>query len=289
MYYSPLRYPGGKSKLTPFMEILLDKLNIKNGTYVEPFAGGAGIAIELLLRGIVDKIIINDYDKSIASFWKAIVHENSRFIDKMLETPITIEEWYRQREIISNSSKCSFELGFAAFFLNRTNRSGIINGGPIGGYTQDGEWKLDVRFNKKKLAERIRAIGEYKHNIKVYNKDVRSLIKNYLNDLDDNSLIYFDPPYYEKGKELYMNYFTLEDHKEIEKLIKKYVKCKWIITYDDVEEIVNIYNGYLIKRFDLNYSVAKKRKASEIMIFPCEAICPDATELKRKENRITLR
>ena len=288
MYYSPLRYPGGKSKLTPFMEMMIRKLNIRNGTYVEPFAGGAGIAIELLLKGTVDKIIINDYDKAIASFWKAIVYDNSRFIDKMIETPITIEEWYKQREIINNSSKCSFELGFATFFLNRTNRSGIINGGPIGGYKQDGEWKLDVRFNKEKLSERIRAIGKHKHDIKVYKKDVRSLVKNYLNDLNENSLIYFDPPYFEKGKELYMNYFTLEDHKEIKELIKKYVKCKWIITYDDVEEITNIYSEYVIRRFELSYSAAKKRTASEIMIFPNEEICPEETELNI-ENCINLR
>lgn len=271
------------------MEVIIDKLNIRNGTYVEPFAGGAGIAIELLLKGVVDRIVINDYDKSIASFWKAIVWENDRFIDKMMDTPITIEEWHKQRAVLQNASMYSFDLGFAAFYLNRTNRSGIINGGPIGGYQQDGEWKIDVRFNKEKLAKRIKAIGERKHDIKVYNKDVRSLVVNYLPKFEEKTLIYFDPPYFGKGKELYMNYFTIKDHKDIEELVRKYVKCKWIITYDDVEEITNIYDRYIIKHFDLNYSAAEKRTASEIMIFPNEEICPDEEELQNKKICINLR
>lgn len=289
MYYSPLRYPGGKSKLAPFMEIIIDKLDIKGGTYVEPFAGGAGIALELLQKNIVERIVINDYDKAIAAFWKAVVNENERFIQKMYETPVTIDEWYRQRIIVQNTKKYSFELGFATFFLNRTNRSGIINGGPIGGYDQNGKWKLDVRFNKQKLEKRIRSIGERKEDIYVYNKDAKSLIVNYLPRYGERTLVYFDPPYFEKGKELYMNYFTLKDHKEIERVIRENIQCKWIITYDDTEEITNIYDRYIIRRFDLNYSAAEKRTASELMIFPDDEMCPTTEELEKKEICINFR
>lgn len=289
MYYSPLRYPGGKSKLAPFMEIIIDKLDIKGGTYVEPFAGGAGIALELLQKNIVERIVINDYDKAIAAFWKAVVNENERFIQKMYETPVTIDEWYRQRIIVQNTKKYSFELGFATFFLNRTNRSGIINGGPIGGYDQNGKWKLDVRFNKQKLEKRIRAIGERKEDIYVYNKDAKSLIVNYLPRYGERTLVYFDPPYFEKGKELYMNYFTLKDHKEIERVIRENIQCKWIITYDDTEEITKIYDRYIIRRFDLNYSAAEKRTASELMIFPDDEMCPTTEELEKKEICINFR
>ena len=289
MYYSPLRYPGGKSKLAPFMEIIIDKLDIKGGTYVEPFAGGAGIALELLQKNIVERIVINDYDKAIAAFWKAVVNENERFIQKMYETPVTIDEWYRQRIIVQNTKKYSFELGFATFFLNRTNRSGIINGGPIGGYDQNGKWKLDVRFNKQKLEKRIRAIGERKEDIYVYNKDAKSLIVNYLPRYGERTLVYFDPPYFEKGKELYMNYFTLKDHKEIERVIRENIQCKWIITYDDTEEITNIYDRYIIRRFDLIYSAAEKRTASELMIFPDDEMCPTTEELEKKGICINFR
>ena len=279
MYYSPLRYPGGKAKLAPFMSFLVERLDIAGGTYAEPFAGGAGIAIELLLTDRVNHIVINDYDKALASFWHTVIKENDRLIDTIYNTPVTMNEWYHQKEVLRNSKNISFELGFATFFLNRTNRSGILAGGPIGGYEQQGEWALDVRFNKEKLIKRIKAIGERRKDITVYNKDAKSLIKNYLPQYGEKMLVYFDPPYYEKGSELYMNYFKYKDHKRIEQAIRENVKCKWVITYDDVEEIHRIYDGYVIKNFDLNYSAAKKRIASELMIFPNEDVCPTNKEL----------
>lgn len=289
MYYSPLRYPGGKGKLAPFMEYMIDKLELRGGTYIEPFAGGAGIALELLFNSVVDHIVINDYDRAVASFWRAVLNENERFVEQIMEVPISIEEWERQREVLKTSTKYSFELGFATFFLNRTNRSGIINGGPIGGKRQEGEWKLDVRFNREALAERVEAIGKRKSDITVYNKDVNSLIVNYVNKFGDKTLIYFDPPYFEKGKQLYMNYFSLEDHKRIEKLISEHVHCNWMITYDNAPEIVRIYDGYEIKQYDLNYSVAQKRVASELIIFPSREICPTNADLLENNICINLR
>ena len=149
MYYSPLRYPGGKGKLAPFMELMIRKLNLQGGTYIEPFAGGAGIALDLLFNNLVSHIVINDYDKAVASFWKAVLTDNDRFIDKIYNVPLNISEWERQKNVVKLANRYSFELGFATFYLNRTNRSGIINGGPIGGKQQDGDWKLDARLNRE--------------------------------------------------------------------------------------------------------------------------------------------
>lgn len=289
MHYSPLRYPGGKGKLAPFMELMIDKMDLRGGTYIEPFAGGAGIALDLLFNDVVSHIVINDYDKAIASFWKAILTENERFVDCVMNTPITIEEWEHQRTVLHNAKRYSFELGFATFFLNRTNRSGIINGGPIGGRAQAGDWKLDVRFNREALAGRIRDIGIRKKDITVYNKDVNSLIVMYVPKFGKRTLIYFDPPYFEKGKQLYMNYFNLADHERIERLIRQHVTCNWMITYDNAPEIVRIYNGYDIKQYDLKYSVAEKRVASEIIIFPHNSIWPTNSELLDREICINLR
>lgn len=289
MYYSPLRYPGGKGKLAPFMELMIDKLKLRGGTYIEPFAGGAGIALDLLFNDVVSHIVINDYDKAVASFWKAVLTENQRFVDNIYNIPLDINEWERQKNILKLSNRYSFELGFAAFYLNRTNRSGIINGGPIGGKQQAGEWKLNVRFNREDLAERVAAIGKRKADISVYNKDVNSLVINYVPKYGDKTLIYFDPPYYEKGKQLYMNYFSLSDHERIERLIKEHVTCNWMITYDNAPEIVRIYDGYEVKQYDLNYSVAEKRVASELMIFPNNSIYPTNEELIEKDICINLR
>lgn len=268
MFYSPLRYPGGKGKLASFMEVMIDYLGHRGGTYIEPFAGGAGIAIELLLRDTVSQIVINDYDKGVWSFWKAILNETNRFIDNILTVPLTIDEWQKQREIcVGQNEKYSFELGFATFYMNRTNRSGIIKGGVIGGNEQAGNWTMDVRFNRQELVERIRNISLRKGSIKLYNKDINSFIKHYIPRYDKNALIYFDPPYYKKGKQLYMNFFEHGDHVRIESTIREYVNCDWIITYDDALEIEEIYRDYQLYLYDLNYSVSDKCKANELMIF----------------------
>ena len=204
MIYSPLRYPGGKGKLAPFMKVLIEKTGHKGGTYIEPFAGGAGIALDLLENDIVSQIVINDLDKGIYSFWRAILSETDRFVEAVHEVPLSVEEWKKQREILLRAdNKYSFELGFSTFYLNRTNRSGIINGGMIGGLEQNGVWKLDARFNKDNLINRILKIAKKKECIHLYNKDVASLIKNYLPKYEKEAFVYFDPPYFKKGKQLY--------------------------------------------------------------------------------------
>lgn len=281
MHYSPLRYPGGKGKLEPFMELMIRKTNHVGGTYIEPFAGGAGIAMGLLENGLVNEVVINDLDKGIYSFWRAVLNDTDRFIENIYNVPLTIDEWKRQRDIcFSDNRKYSFELGFATFYMNRTNRSGIIKGGVIGGQNQQYVWKLNARFNRYKLAERIINISRRKSRIHLYNKDIASFIENYIPKYSDNALVYFDPPYLKKGKQLYLNFFDYEDHVRIEKLIRELVDCDWIITYDDAPEIMQIYDGYSLKKYDLNYSVLEKRRASEIIIFRDEEMIPNRNELK---------
>ena len=290
MIYSPLRYPGGKGKLAPFMKVLIEKTGHKGGTYIEPFAGGAGIALDLLENDIVSQIVINDLDKGIYSFWRAILSETDRFVEAVHEVPLSVEEWKKQREILLRAdNKYSFELGFSTFYLNRTNRSGIINGGMIGGLEQNGVWKLDARFNKDNLINRILKIAKKKECIHLYNKDVASLIKNYLPKYEKDAFVYFDPPYFKKGKQLYLNFFNEQDHVRIEKMIRESVNCDWVITYDDVPEIANIYVNHELRRFDLNYSVAQKRKAREIIIFSNGDVIPDERYLEEHKVCINLR
>ncbi|MDO5296396.1 MAG: DNA adenine methylase [bacterium] len=290
MFYSPLRYPGGKGKLESFMEFMIRKTNHVGGTYIEPFAGGAAIAMGLLENGLVNDVVINDLDKGIYSFWRAALTETDRFIEEIMNTPLTMDEWKRQRDICCNdNNKYSFELGFATFYMNRTNRSGIIKGGVIGGKEQQGPWKLDARFNREALSERIRAIAKRRNHIHLYNKDIESFIEHYIPKYANNSLVYFDPPYFNKGKQLYLNFFNYEDHVRIEKMIRKQVDCDWVITYDDAPEIAHIYDGYSLKKYDLNYSVSEKRKACEIIIFKNKAMIPKANELNKNGLCMNLR
>lgn len=285
MNYSPLRYPGGKTRIAPLVKNIMNKAGIENGTYIEPFAGGCGIALSLLLNGDVQRIVINDFDKSIYSFWYSIKNFAEQFIEKIKATPVTVEEWRNQKRIFEMQGDDLFELGFATFYLNRTNRSGILKAGPIGGYSQDGNYLIDARFNKTNLIDRIYKISKFNQNIIVYNQDIRDFIINTLPNYDDNAFIYFDPPYYVKGRELYVNFFTPDDHQNIANLIKN-LHMNWMVTYDNVSEIKEIYNGMEQRLFDINYSLSNKGKKSEIIVLS-SALWPNKAE--QKKLKITLR
>ncbi len=286
---SPLRYPGGKNRLAGFIELVIQNLNMQNCTYVEPFAGGAGVALSLLLNGSVENIVINDYDKAIYSFWRAVKQEPELLIEKIKDTPVTIDEWHRQKEIYATATSYSVDLAFATLFLNRTNHSGILAEGPIGGYAHDGRWKLGVRFDKAALITKIELIAEHKKNIFVYNKDIISLLRKYAPKFGDNVFYYFDPPYYNKGQKLYKNFLTHDDHQRIRDVIVNEITTPWMITYDDVEEIALLYDGFSMRRFDLTYSAANKGRASELMFFSDAGACPQFTQLKEKKININLR
>lgn len=289
MYYSPLRYPGGKGKLAPFMKLLIEKTGHVNGVYIEPFAGGAGIALDCLLNGVVSEIVINDLDKGIYSFWRAILRETDRFINDVMTVPLNVNEWEKQRRVyLTNNQKYSYELGFATFYLNRTNRSGIIKGGAIGGKEQSGKWSLDVRFYRDVLASRIRDVASHKNQIHVYNKDVSRFLSCYVSRYSGNALIYFDPPYYEKGRELYMNFFTHSDHVRIKSEIEQLRDMDWIITYDDCPAILDLYRKHICRRMRWNYSAATKRTVSEIMIFRNAELIPTEQELKKNMVKTVL-
>ena len=290
MNYSPLRYPGGKSRLAPFIALLIEKSNVKNPIYVEPFAGGAGVALNLLLDSKVKEIVINDYDKAIYSVWRAILNETDSFVQLIDTTPLTVEEWRKQKKVYTdNCNKYSLELGFAAFYLNRTNRSGILsNAGPIGGYEQDGNYLIDARFNREELKKRVLAIARKKSSIHLYNEDIRKFIMNFFPIYQERAFVYFDPPYFNKGEALYKNFFSADDHQEIHDLIRN-IDCPWIVTYDDVQEIRDMYAECSCRRYDLVYSVANNGTNSELMFLSNASMWPSDNELKKHKIRINLR
>ena len=268
-FYSPLRYPGGKNRLSKFISEICVNNNI-SGHYIEPYAGGASVALHLLMEKKVKEITINDYDKSIYAFWYSVLNNTNKFCKLIKETPITIDEWKLQKEIQRNKETTDLlKLGFSTFFLNRTNISGIINAGPIGGIQQKGKYKIDCRFNKEKLIEKIKLIASFKDKIHLYNLDTIELIKTIRKNLNrKNNIIYFDPPYFLKGPSLYLNHYDIEDHKEVAKEIKKIKRIHWIISYDDTKEIEEIYDWVENKqKFNLNHSAYKSKIGKEILFF----------------------
>jgi len=269
---SPLRYPGGKACLTQFITTLAQNNELVGGRYLELYAGGAGAALNLLYNGVFNEIHINDYDYGIYSFWHSILNEPGAFIRLIEDTPITLEEWHRQRDILLRGREnTQLELGFATFFLNRTNRSGIIfKAGPIGGMEQTGNYLIDVRFNKKNLITRIEKISAYKDRIQLTNENATSIIQNpgkYISDLGD-AFIYLDPPYYNKGRQLYLNNYEHEGHLHLaQKMTELPQEIRWLISYDNTDQIKRMYRHYRMSTFDLNYSLQAKRFGSELLIF----------------------
>jgi len=268
-FYSPLRYPGGKTRLSYFLEKTIEKnfSEKEKVALVEPYAGGAGASLKLLFSGKVDKIIINDLDKAIFSFWKIAVSDADFLINEVKKVNIDISEWRKQREIYNNPLTTTRKLAFATLFLNRTNHSGIIGGGPIGGMAQSGNWNLKARFKKDTIIEKLEKIKEFRDKIKVRNLDGIMLLKQLEeNKKKNNYFIFLDPPYYQKGKSLYLNHYINKDHKKLLKLLKK-SSLKWVMTYDDVSYIRNLYDGFRISKFTINHSAFKAKQGKEIVIF----------------------
>lgn len=265
MKNTPLRYPGGKAKFAPVIKQIIEKNNLK-GHYVEPYAGGAGVALDLLFSGYCTDIHINDLDLAIYHFWKAITEQTENFIRLINDTPITIEEWHKQRDILRRTDVSPLEHGFATFFLNRTNRSGILKAGVIGGLNQTGNYKIDCRFNKTELTKRIERIGNVAKQIHVTNFDTEAWLPIIDKFVPSNSLIYLDPPYYEKGQGLYRNFYRHKDHLTIQQKLAK-IKIPWVVSYDNNPNIREIYQEYRQREYTLNYSANKKMKATEIVIY----------------------
>ena len=286
---TPLRYPGGKTKLYFFVKKLIKVNNCQ--TYIEPYAGGAGVALKLLFNNDVQKIMINDFDKAIYSFWYSVLNYTDELVKKIEETPITMDEWYIQKNIYENksNSKSILELGFATLFLKRTNRSGILKAGVIGGKSQQGKYKLDCRFNKVELIRKIKKIASFKARIKLYNLDAEDFIRRNISKTKD-SFTFFDPPYYKKGPGLYTNFYSHENHLSLSETIKNSMKDKkWILTYDFSEEIFRMYQDYPNKLYYLNYSVARPGKGIEYIFYSnCLKKINDENYLNLVENSCIL-
>ncbi|MBO9125435.1 MULTISPECIES: DNA adenine methylase [unclassified Rhizobium] len=288
--HSPLRYPGGKGKLAPYVSEILRQNDLEGGHYAEPFAGGAAVALDLLFSERVKHIHINDLDWTVYSFWKAIIDHTEDFVSLIERTEITVDEWMNAREVKRAArSHAVLEVGFSTFFLNRTNRSGILNGGMIGGIAQDGAWKLDCRFNKADLIQRIRRIGMFRSRITLTNLDASDFLTNHIPSIAPRSLIYIDPPYYVKGASLYQNHFNHQDHVDLAGVVKAIDRHAWFVSYDNVEQIRRIYRDCDQEQFGIGYSARNHSKGSEVMVFGNGLRRPPNVFVSKTEQRAILR
>lgn len=275
---SPLRYPGGKTQLYHFVHRILECNNLLGETYVEPFAGGAGLGLKLLLENEVKKIIINDFDFAIYSIWYCILNYTDDFCNKIEQTSVSLNEWDRQKSIYNSKTKNVFDMGFSAFYLNRTNRSGVIKGGMIGGRDQAGKYKIDARFNKKALQDKIRRIASKRDKIVLTNMDASEFISSGFLNHYYKTFINFDPPYVIKGSQLYKNSYTEGDHRSLAQLISKCSR-KWMVTYDICPLTEELYGRFRTAKININYSVGNSVKANEYAFFSNNLTLPDDINL----------
>lgn len=262
---SPLRYPGGKSKLAGFFADVLDEAGMKDVTYVEPFAGGAGAGLALLLSGVVRSVVINDLDPAVHSFWSSVKHENDEFNRLIHTAPLTLVEWERQKKIYrAADGRDPLALGFAFFYLNRTNRSGVLHAGVIGGKGQAGTYKMDARFNREELARRISSIGDVADQIELTFTDGRKCVQEWAPRT--SAFLYVDPPYVEAGGSLYLNAFDARDHDALARTLNAHASDRWLLTYDDAPLIRKLYGDRSVFNFELHYSAHRVGRAQELLV-----------------------
>lgn len=270
-YLSPLRYPGGKAILYPLLKDLVE-LNCTGDSpiYSEPYAGGAGAAMELLFNGDVDEVRLNDKDVHLFAFWDVLLKDIEWLIDRIQGVDVTLAEWRRQRDIYDNYSRYTKrEIAFSTFFLNRCNRGGILpNAGPIGGMEQEGNYDIDARFNKEPLIKRLRRISTMSDRITFSRLDAYEFIRRTFKDFRNSRLLmYIDPPYYMQGAGLYLNHYQHQDHSGIASLLREKRRRNWVLSYDNADEILKLYRGINMLYFDLQYSLQSVTVAKEIMAF----------------------
>lgn len=263
--HSPLRYPGGKNCIFSFVSSLIAENGLTGCKYIEPYAGGAGLALRLLFEEYAGTIVINDLDPLVHAFWCMCVNEPERFIRWIDKTPVSIATWKRCKERLrQRESEGDFDLATAFFFLNRTNVSGVLKGGVIGGLSQTGTYKIDARFNKAELIKKVEKIARFSSRIRVANLDGVELIKT-CSSRTAECFIYLDPPYYQKGANLYLNAFKDADHEKLAKYVSK-LSTPWLLSYDNHSFITNLYQRFEKRAYKLQHSTSNKI-GDEVLIF----------------------
>lgn len=264
---TPLRYPGGKGSLKYFLANILAFNDLQGKTLIEPFCGGAGASIPLLVTGAIERLYLNDADPAIAAFWHSLFFDTSAFVNLVNSVPVTVEEWYRWREVLQcRDSSSQLELGFAAFYMNRCNHSGLLNGGPIGGFDQTGNYKIDCRFNRKVLINRIETIASFRDRVFISDLDACVLLSTVPSHHMDEALIFIDPPYVVQGKNLYKGtVFDEVKHRELADYIKP-KDWRWVITYDDHPLIHNLYAERTLGVLELSYIMQQAKIGRELLV-----------------------
>jgi DNA adenine methylase len=287
-FVSPLRYPGGKGKVANFMKLIFLRNGLVGHQYVELYAGGASVALSLLYEEFASHVHINDLNNSVYTFWNVVLNQTDALCGLISDTEVTMEEWKRQKAVQTAKEPDPLELAFSTFFLNRTNRSGIIGAGVIGGKNQGGAWKLDARYNKPDLIRRIKKIARHKSRITLTKRDAAEYIRDILPKIPQETFIYLDPPYYVKGEGLYEHFYQHGDHTGIARLVRR-MKRPWVVSYDAVPQILELYKEFDHLSYGLSYSAADRYSGKEVMFFSPRLTKPAVDTPAKIDSRVVSR
>lgn len=285
-YRTPLRYPGGKQRLAPFIRELLKENDLLGGHYAEPYAGGAGVALELLLDGAVSYVHLNDSSYPIYAFWRSVIFQPDELCRRIMSASLTVDEWKRRRHIVQHPTEYDeLEVGYSALYLNRCNRSGVLTGGLIGGLQQDGKWTMAARFPRKELVRRIESIAARRHSIMLFNWDAEKFMVEHVPKLPERTLVYCDPPYYAITSRLYLNQYRSSDHARVAAVIQQLPR-RWIVSYDNAPEIRELYKRRRFFPYYLQYNANKVYRGQELFIFSDDIRIPTRSSLPNIDDAL---
>jgi DNA adenine methylase len=277
---TPLRYPGGKQKLAPFVDEILRANDAVGWNYVEPYAGGAGVAMQLLLADRVRRVYLNDSSPHVYAFWRSILRQPEAFCQRISRCALNIATWRKHREVFRFPGEHdALDLGFSTFYLNRCNRSGVLTAGVIGGLEQEGDWTIDARFPRKELIKRIEAIAEYASRIVVSNQDAEAFLVGKVNSLPAQTLVYCDPPYFARAERLYLDHYEPDDHVRLANVIQSKLKRPWLVSYDGHSSILSLYGKRRHFLYSLHYSAMRSYAGAEVFVFSDDLNIPRTSDL----------
>jgi DNA adenine methylase len=276
---SPLRYPGSKQKLVPYLVELLHHNDVQIDTLVEPFVGGGSVFLHLLMNGLAKNVIIADKDPLIASFWSVVFSEPEALVSYVRRARVTLKSFYRYKRVLKHPGGFGQDQqARACLFLNRTSFSGLLTQkvGPLGGKNQNSPYSIDCRFIRQTLVTRIRALSKFADRVTVLNWDWRKTISYTEELLAENGshkslFLYLDPPFYRKASDLYPICFQEQDHRDLHGVLRD-LPHNWVLSYDNADEIRELYldGNHQDVNIEMPYSLNShaQRREKELLITP---------------------
>lgn len=268
---SPLRYPGGKALLAAYISGVIEENYLTGCSFYEPYAGGASVSLELLRLGFIADAVLIERDPLVYAFWWSVLNQTDALCAAVDACPVTLDTWHQLQptKAVTDPHNCEYsllQLGMAGLFFNRTNFSGIMGAGPIGGENQQSAYKIDCRFNREKLKRQIGTVAQFADRISIHFGDAIQFLQRHTEQLSTGfSFTYIDPPYYLQGKKLYRHWYIDDDHAALAKFIRMQA-YPWVLSYDDHPRIRELYADNQMQPIYLDYKVKSNRTAQELVI-----------------------